>query len=1205
MVICATMSKDERVRALCSRLGAGGSPLAANGLWGSCASILAGLIARDLGRPMLYITAHLEQADRARDDIETALGRSVDLLPAWETLPGEGAGDSEIGAERARLCDALRTTAVPGRNPGATDDGTAGGGASPAGAAAQGTDRREPTDRLPQFIIAPIQALIQPVPSPASLDAHTLRLTVGQQRAPESITAWLVERGFERLDQVEQPGDFALRGGVLDIFATADADPVRLEFFGDEIESIRQFEVGTQRSTRDLKETRVTACPDAARAMPSETTTFLSYLPPNALVVLHESVDIAEIAKTVLDRLGHPIGHFSFESILKRLGAFRQLHLSRFPLASVTEADSFRLSCEALPSFDAKASDAVQQLVELARHQRVVVYCDNQGERDRLAELIDQAPPGRADAGTEPTGRIDTRIGLIHEGFRWRGTADKSKGSPAADRRGAAPDAEVRHGADLVVVPHHAIFHRYAQRRRFRKAPSTRPIESFLDLDVGDFVVHIVHGIAKYVGMKTMRKGDSGKSEEFLTLKFADDATMHVPVSQIDLVQKYVGAKAMRPALSKVGATRWQTTKQKVEEAVSDLASDLLRVQAARESQPGIAYPHDTPWQAEFESAFPYPETPDQTTTLRDIKHDQVRARPMDRLLCGDVGYGKTELAVRAAFKVAEFGKQVAVLVPTTVLAEQHYRTFSERLADFPFVVERLNRFRSPSRQREIIRATKKGQIDVLIGTHRLLSRDVGFADLGLVIVDEEQRFGVEHKERLKRLRATVDVLTLTATPIPRTLHMAMVGMRDISSLATPPMDRRSIVTHVCPWNDETIREALVRELNREGQVFFVHNRVQSIRGVADRIAALVPDARIVVGHGQMSGEALEDVMLRFIRHEADILVCTTIIEAGLDIPNANTIFINRADRFGLADLHQLRGRVGRYKHRAYCYLLLSPDRPLTPTAARRLKAIEEFSELGAGFRIAMRDLEIRGAGNILGPEQSGNIAAVGYELYCQLLEKSVKRMRGEPFQERVAVHLELDVEAYIPKAYIASDRQRMECYRRVAACRTPRDVEQLAADLADAFGPYPETVDTLITLTDIRVRAAGFGVKSIIKRAPDVIFHFDGDVRALDPLFAGATGEISLPDDHTLYWRLPDHYFYEKTLLVILRNLFRRGLPGGEAGSAPKATRDRSPAAGRRGDPISGPPQPGRNAACANGDAAISARGEGGSGLPRTGESS
>ena len=1100
------------VKALGARLREAQTPLGANGLWGSSAPILAALMSEELGRPLLYVTAHLDQADDARDDMETALGRPLGLLPAWETLPGEGSGAGEIGAERTRLCAGLLRTE---RN---HESGSVGG--AWRGAAEPATDLAEaPAD----IIVAPVQALMQPVPSPASLQANTVALAVGDHRDPEEVAAFLLDRGFERLDQVEEPGDFALRGGILDIWATVDTDPVRIEFFGDQIESIRQFEIGTQRSMRDMKSTGITLPPDAAKARLDETTTFVSYLPPETIVAIEEPIELLEIARLVLDRLGNPVGHYPIEALQKQWSSFAQLHLSRFPVATVADQDSFRVDCRPPPSFEAKATDAVTQLIALAAGHPVVVYCDNQGEEDRLRELVEQVSADAAKTGGGPPTppRIETRLGLIHHGFTWQ----------------TEGDTEPR----FTILPHHELFRRYTQKRRMRKVAAGRPIESFLDLEVGDFVVHVVHGIARYVGMRTMRKGDAGKSEEFLTLRFADEATIHVPVSQIDLVQKYVGAKALRPPLSKLGGTRWQSTKAKVEEAITDLAGELLRIQAARLAQPGVAFPRDTHWQTEFENAFLYTETPDQTTAIGDIKTDMMRDRPMDRLLCGDVGYGKTELAMRATFKAVEFGKQVAVLVPTTVLAEQHYRTFRERMADYPFAIECLNRFRAPKQAREIIGAAKKGQVDVLIGTHRLLSKDVGFADLGLVIVDEEQRFGVEHKERLKHLRTMVDVLTLTATPIPRTLHMAMVGMRDISSLATPPMDRRSISTRVCTWNDELIREAILRELNRDGQVYFVHNRVHSIAQIANHVAALVPDARVVVGHGQMHGDELEEVMLRFVRHEADVLVCTTIIEAGLDIPNANTMFINRADIFGLADLHQLRGRVGRYKHRAYCYLLLSPDRPITGTAAKRLKAIEEFSELGAGFRIAMRDLEIRGAGNILGAEQSGHIAAVGYELYCQLLEKAVKRMRGEEYAERPAVHLEIDLEAYIPKSYIPSDRQRMECYRRFTACRTVADVEQLGQDLQDAFGKYPETVETLLTLTEIKVRAAEWNIETIIKREPDVIFHINGEVKKIEPLFVGSGGELGMPDGRTVYWRLPDTYFHGSTLLRVLSNLFRR----------------------------------------------------------------
>ncbi len=1105
MLVTSTITSDPTVRALWARLAADKTPLAANGLWGSAAPILAALTARQLRRPLLYITAHLDQADDARDDIETLLGRSVELFPAWETLPGEGAAAGEIGSQRTRLCAVLRD------------------------------QPRDPSpDELPHLIVVPIQALIQPVPSPKSLQANTLNLSVGDHRGLEAIAEFLSTRGFDRLDQVEEPGDFAIRGGIMDIFATADADPLRLEFFGDCLESIRQFEVGSQRSTRSLDTARVTLPPNAQLAGPSQTTSFLTYLPEECLVILSEPVEIAEIARTILDRLASPVGHFPIEAILRRLADFGQLHLGRFPSASVPDSHTFHLPCESIPPFEAKATDAVTQLIRMAADIEVLVCCDNRGEEERLKELVDQvrslAPDGEPGSLQRPM--LEFHLGLIHAGFHWKG---------------AQP---------FILLPHHEVFRRYTQKRRLRKVSATRPIESFLDLADGDYVVHVAHGIARYAGMKAMRKGDSRKSEEFLTLQFADQATVHVPVSQIDMVQKYVGAKAARPPLSKLGGSRWQNTKTKVQEAVHELAGELLRIQAVRDSQPGVAFPLDTHWQKEFENAFLYTETPDQQSALAELKRDMCRSRPMDRLLCGDVGYGKTELAMRAAFKAIEFGKQVAVLVPTTVLAEQHLRTFAERMADYPFTVDCLNRFRTDRQQRDTIAAAKAGRIDVLIGTHRLLSADVGFADLGLVIVDEEQRFGVEHKERLKHLRTTVDVLTLTATPIPRTLHMAMVGLRDISSLATPPLDRRSIATSVCPWSDDLIRQAILRELNRDGQVYFVHNRVHSIQGVADKIRTLVPDARILIGHGQMPGDELEDVMIRFIRKDADVLVSTSIIEAGLDIPNANTILIDRADIFGLADLHQLRGRVGRYKHRAYCYLLLSPGRALTAAAAKRLKAIEQYSELGAGFRLAMRDLEIRGAGNILGPEQSGSIAAVGYELYCQLLERSVKRMKGEAHDERVAVHLELDLEAYIPKSYIASDRQRMECYRRVVACRSPQDVQQLAKDLQDAFGRCPETVDTLLTLAEVRVRAAPWNIKSIIRREPDLIVTFEGEVKRIEPLFAGATGTFRFPDPQTIHWRLPENYFHSRSLLPILVNLFRRAASAQSPGEPLSAQR-------------------------------------------------
>ena len=574
-----------------------------------------------------------------------------------------------------------------------------------------------------------------------------------------------------------------------------------------------------------------------------------------------------------------------------------------------------------------------------------------------------------------------------------------------------------------------------------------------------------------------------------------------------------------------------------------DLAAELLRTQALRQSQPGFAHPADSVMQTEFEDSFIYQETEDQLLTLRQIKKDLQTARPMDRLLCGDVGYGKTELAVRAAFKVVQSGQQAAVLVPTTVLAEQHERTFRERFADYPVNVESICRFRTMRQARDILARTAAGHVDVLIGTHRLLSGDVSFANLGLVVIDEEQRFGVEHKEKLKQLRASVDILTMTATPIPRTLHMALLGLRDISALETPPMDRRSIHTEVTQFNPRQIREAIIRELNRDGQVYFVHNRVRNIETVAQHIGQIVPEARIIVGHGQMVGRSLETVMLKFLRRQADVLVCTTIIESGVDIPNVNTIFIHEADRFGLAELHQLRGRVGRYKHKAYCYLLLPERRPLTPVAAHRLKAIEEYSELGAGFRIAMRDLEIRGAGNILGAEQSGHISAVGYEMYCQLLDSAVRKLRGESAEVRPQTHLELGAAGTgsLPKSYVPSDRQRMEVYRRLAGCRTSEDLTQLEADLADSYGPLPEPARVLVDQAQLRLWASAAAIRTILAQPPDLVFTVD-DIKNLKfkSLRGQSPGDVRVIDDHTVHLRLSPGYFEPPTLMAMLRKLLR-----------------------------------------------------------------
>jgi transcription-repair coupling factor (superfamily II helicase) len=1083
-----TIRTDPQLEELTRLLARGKGAVAAEGLWGSSAPILAALAAERLGRPLLLVTAHADEADDIRDDVETAVGAAPELLPQLDTLPQDAVGPDELADERLRLCLGLMQHAAAS----------------------------------PPRLVAPIMALMQPVPSAEAVRARSFAVTVGQPLDPDALIRWLSAHGFQRCDAVDVSGDFARRGGIVDVFSSAHVEPVRIEFFGDEVASIRLIDTGTQRSSHALDGVQIPALTwqsqepgdegaaetGAGAARADSTTSFLRLLPPDTLIAFHEPAEIQELGRTYLQRLGERRGIIHVDAIFRQANEFAQLHLHRF---TGIAAESVRFDVTTLPPFEAKAAEALQMLGELAQKTEVVVLCDNPPEEQRLRELLEQQTGVDTDHGGPPLQeRVRTTIGVIHRGFQWRQTA---------------------------YVPHHELFHRYRQRRTLRRVQPARPLDSFFDLEAGDYVVHTIHGIGRFRGLKTLDR--EGRVDEYLAIEFADKAVVHVPISQIHVVQKYIGTVRGKPKLSKVGGTAWKNAKQRVAEAVTDLAADLLAVQAQRAMEAGVAYPRDTDWQREFEGSFLYEETEDQLRALDEMKADMTRPRPMDRLLCGDVGYGKTELAMRAAFKTVEFGKQVAVLVPTTVLAEQHHQTFQERMADYPFTIDVLSRFRTKAEQTRIVELARKGQIDILIGTHRLLSSDVRFSDLGLVVIDEEQRFGVEAKERLKRLRATVEVLTLTATPIPRTLHMAMLGIRDISSLATAPLDRRAIVTQVRLWEDRLIRDAILRELNRDGQVYFVHNFVRDIHAVANHLRTLVPEARFVVGHGQMPAHELEDMMLKFLHHEADVLVSTNIIESGLDIPTANTIFINRAERFGLADLHQLRGRVGRSKNRAYAYALLSPKYPIKENAARRLKALEHYSDLGAGFQIAMRDLEIRGAGNILGPEQSGHIEAVGYEMYCQLLEQAVRGLKNEPAPAYRPVNLDLGLSATIPRGYVRADRQRMEIYKRLTGCRTIAELEVLRNDVRDAFGPPPDAVETLLELAEIRVLAQPWGIRSLVLVEPDVVFAID-DLQTVQPLFAAGPGSPRVPDPQTIHWRLPKRYLEPKTLLPTLRKQLR-----------------------------------------------------------------
>jgi transcription-repair coupling factor (superfamily II helicase) len=1066
-----------------------------DGAWGSSAGLAVAALAAQVPTTLVAVLAHPGDLDPWAGDVESFSGRSPVLFPAWDNQPAAGQFD-EVAAQRLRLLRQLDSA------------------------------------NAPPLVLTTIQALIQPVPERSQLAASRRRLSRGDSIDLEELSIWLVQQGYRNAEVVELPGEFSRRGGILDVFSPDAEAPYRIEFFGDDIDSIRQFSPGTQRSLGEVENLELVGQSVAAGngsdngEPPSLKGHFCDYLPQGAWTVLVEMEELREQGQHYLERVTDPTGLFSVAGVFQQLIRFPSIKIAALPAPSTEVICHLRV--ESVERFSGEVARVRDELDAVATQDQVLVACFNEAECKRLGEVLAEGQLARS-------GRLHLVTGRIRAGFRLIDVGE----------------------AGVVVLGGQELFRREQARTvQPRRQIEARAIDSFLDLAEGDLVVHVSHGIARYRGMELLDKGAhtgetgearsrAGQAEEHLVLEFRDGLRVYVPASKIDLVQKYVGGAKTEPELSKFGGTAWQHRKDKVEAAVLDLASEMIQLQALREAEPGIAYPPDSDWQGEFEGSFPYQETPDQLTSLGEIKTDMQRPRPMDRLICGDVGYGKTELAIRAAFKAIDNGRQVAVLVPTTVLAEQHQRTFSSRLSEYPFVVECLSRFRSGREQRGIIERLAKGGIDVVIGTHRLLSADVHFQDLGLVIIDEEQRFGVDHKERLKRLRQKVDVLTLTATPIPRTLHLSLLGVRDISNLETPPADRLAIETRIARDDPQLIRHAVLRELNREGQVYFVHNRVYDIYTVADRLRGIVPEARVAVVHGQMDEGELEQEMLRFVRREADILVATTIIESGLDIPNANTIFIHQADIYGLADMHQLRGRVGRYRHRAYAYLLLDGNRQITADASRRLKAIEEFTELGAGFKIAMRDLEIRGAGNILGHQQSGHIAAVGYEMYCQLLENAVRSMKKQPRRTPLEVNVDLPWTAYLPHDYVPGQRLRIEVYRRLARVRSLERLEDFRQELRDRYGALPEPADWLLRMAEVRLLAAGWRVASIHLEVPaenrtgptDVVLKYKKADR-IKALAARAKGRLRVVDEETAYFRLHADEMDAEGLYNCLREL-------------------------------------------------------------------
>jgi transcription-repair coupling factor (superfamily II helicase) len=1176
----ADITKSPAVQSLARRLEHGGV-LSCAGVAQAAQPFFAALLQTILPqRPVVIVTGDLKTQEGFQQDLETWLNelRIADsgmrsdnppqaqdarpqtlFYPAWEVFPREGKlPHADVISDRLQTLVAL-------------------------------SDNSAIRTQRSALVVASVTALLQKTFPPGEIQERTRALERGGKINPLDLIEWLEEQGYEPEAQVSQKGEIALRGGIVDVWPLTSPWPARLEFFGDELESLRHFDPLTQISRQEISkislppagelgilkqsEGRVLRIPEPENGTrgtrPSEIKAFatlLDYLPRDAIVLLCEPESLAVHAEAYEQQIpkGDPF-FISWPDFLIELnrrgvtsvevnsvetigapstGSARSKsstdHLAEPVLGApiFTSLDAFRPLGERAPDpqiAEAQRREFFQQLHRWLRQDYAVhVFCNNDGERQRFEEVWEELgfPTAGSARCADRTSQRD--VPTIHLGSLARGfICDEAK---------------------LVVVTDAEIFGRYKiQRPRRLKSPHALAARSALDIDFtdleeGDLVVHLQYGIGKFLGLKNLPATSSrhpstlnfqlSTGTECLVIEYApansgdEPPKLYVPVSEAHLVGKYVGAGKAHPPLNTLGGTRWHKAKEQTERAVRDVAAELLRIQAARETQPGHAFKPDAPWQREFESAFIFEETPDQITAISETKADMERPKPMDRLICGDVGFGKTEVAIRAAFKAVMDGKQVAILVPTTVLAQQHFNVFRERMADYPVRIELLSRFRTRRAQQRVVKDLAGGSVDIVIGTHRLIQSDIAFKELGLVVIDEEQRFGVLHKEKFKRLRTMVDVLTLSATPIPRTLYLALTGARDMSTIQTPPHDRLPVETIATQYNERTIRDAIQRELNRGGQVFFLHNRVMTIETMRSKLQLLVPSARIVVGHGQMDSDELEEVMTKFVNGEADVLLSTTIIESGLDIPNANTIIIDRADRFGLSDLYQLRGRVGRYKHQAYAYLLLPRHASLLNDVRKRISAIRQYSTLGSGFKIAMRDLEIRGAGNLLGAEQSGHITAVGFELYCQLLKQSVSSLKGEKAKPRVEVSVKLDflgqsavssqqsaaagsersatnyrlLTADLPHNYVTEPQHRIEIYRKLAQATDKAALDALQKELRDRFGPLPPPVELLLQIAELKILASEKAVTAIEVSDDKLMLTRHGDFITLGGKFPRLT---------------------------------------------------------------------------------------------------
>ena len=1092
--------------------------ISVSGLTPTAKSLISSLLPHALNRPVLIIVPDNKRADVLLPEIQSfcelsgsVAPESVVVVPAYDVLPFENMSPhAEIQEARARALWKVATGSA-------------------------------------RIIITPVTAAVMKLqPAEFYFDlAQVFRR--GETVDVDKIVAHLNTTGYTKTDVVEMPGEYALRGGILDVYPPESDRPLRVEFFGDEVESVRKFDPGTQRSSTAIDEVSLLPLTDtpvreealaainaklsAGRVSGSEhdiedsilatgVTVFPGWelyapiaggnqsifdLLGNAAVLLHEPTAIkAELdhwwervnsahERSGIGNLVHPADLYTEPNDWwNHVGELPAVDLEQLGITTF-ESDEVTFGSRPTTRFHGSIPAVVEEVKKLtAEGQRILFCAGSTGEVERLAEVF-------TEYGV--TFRLGSRTPRPGETFIDDAAYLAGEEVSTNIVKAFVPDGLALPEAKLVLFGALDLFDESdvaVSRPAKAKSKTSAFVSDFRDLAVGDYVVHVEHGIGQYQGLKEIPQSD-GTNAEFMVLEYAEGARLYVPLTRLDLIQKYRSAEGARPILNRLGTQQWQKTKAKVKKAMRDMAEELLKLYAQRKLAPGHAYPGDTEWQREFEDAFEFNETEDQISAIVDIKSDMQTSTPMDRLLCGDVGYGKTEVAMRAAFKAVSDNKQVAVLAPTTVLVFQHFETFKRRFAQFPIRIEMLSRFRSPKEQKEVIEKIENGKVDIVIGTHRLLSKDVKFTDLGLLVVDEEQRFGVAHKERLKQMRKEVDVLTMSATPIPRTMHMAMVGLRDMSVIETPPKDRMAIQTVVAPWDEKVLRTAIQQEIDRGGQIYFIHNRVESIYEIAAKIQELVPKARILVGHGQMTERELEKVMLGFMRHEADILVATTIVENGLDIPRANTIIINRADRHGLSELYQLRGRVGRSSNRAYAYLLIPADTELSPIARRRLAALKEFSDLGAGFKIAALDLELRGAGNLLGGEQSGHIDAIGFEMYTSMLERTVRELKGEVEAEEAEVQLNLGLNIRIPAEYIAEENQRLRMYKRVAGVETEKQLEDVSAELADRYGDHPAPVRNLLEYATLKLLSKRLRVTGIDRHRDAVNIKF-GENAAIDP---------------------------------------------------------------------------------------------------------